>query len=81
MLADAQTIEKMHRSLELKVNPLRDEILELKKQLLESKRPFTAQMEMQNRRIVYLNPKLLPKANPSILLPKLSNKINHGYII
>lgn len=55
LIADAKAIDALHHAADRKVTPLREEIAQLKEALAESKRPFTAQMEMQNNRIIGLN--------------------------
>lgn len=54
LIADAMAIDALALADHQEVQPLRDRIASLKEELAESKRPFTAQMEMQNRRIIAL---------------------------
>jgi hypothetical protein len=55
LIADAEAIDALHLESDRQVTPLREKIIALEEQLAESKRPFTAQMEMQNNRIIGLN--------------------------
>lgn len=55
LIADAQAIDALHLASDRAVTPLREQIATLKAQLAESRRPFTAQMAMQNNRIIGLN--------------------------
>lgn len=54
LIADSKATDAHWRAADKTVVPLRDEISRLKDELAESKRPFSAQMEMQNRRIIAL---------------------------
>lgn len=54
LLADLRNMERLYESECKAHDPLRDQIARLRDDLAESKRPFTAQMEMQNRRIIAL---------------------------
>jgi hypothetical protein len=54
LIADASAIDALQARALRETEPLRDKIAELKDQLAESKRPFSAQMEMQNKRIIGL---------------------------
>lgn len=58
LIADAEAINMLHEQ-ELRANtPLREKVEKLRDELAESKRPFSAQMEMQNRRIIALTAEL-----------------------
>lgn len=52
MLADVQASDEFSFSCQNDDGKLRDRIADLEEKLAEAKRPFTAQMEMQNRRII-----------------------------
>ena len=54
LIADAEAIYALHTASDREVTPLRERIAKLEEALAESKRPFSAQMEMQNRRIIAL---------------------------
>lgn len=55
LIADAVAIYALYHVTDQQRGPLLERIKQLEDDLLESKRPFTAQMEMQNRRIIALN--------------------------
>lgn len=55
LIADAAAYLKAYEQSYQATSPLSEEIAKLKDELAESKRPFSAQMEMQNRRIIDLN--------------------------
>lgn len=55
LIADAKAIDALYTIADRQVTPLRARIAELEEALAESRRPFTAQMEMQNKRIIGLN--------------------------
>ena len=69
LIADAEAIYALSLREHREIEPLRRKIKELESALAESKRPFSAQMEMQNKRIVGLNAEIerltmeLDKAN------------------
>ena len=54
LIADAKAIDAFNDSTTRETEPLRDRIKALEEKLAESKRPFTAQMRMQNNRIIGL---------------------------
>lgn len=55
LIADAKAIDELFAAADRRVRPLEEEVERLRGELAESKRPFTAQMTMQNNRIVALN--------------------------
>lgn len=59
LIADAKAIEDELLSTDERIAPLEKENERLKEELEEAKRPFTAQMTMQNRRIIALNERIL----------------------
>ena len=58
LIADAEAMDALYDAADKVAEPLRKKIESLEEQLAESKRPFTAQMEMQNRRIIALTAEL-----------------------
>jgi hypothetical protein len=58
LIADAEAIDGLFKHADARVRPLEDQVAKLREELAESKRPFSAQMEMQNRRIIDLTAKL-----------------------
>lgn len=54
LIADAIAIDAHSLAEHRLIEPMREKMASLKEQLAESKRPFTAQMEMQNNRIIGL---------------------------
>lgn len=58
LIADAEVTDRCFEDAQKRNDPLHDEITSLKEALAESKRPFSAQMEMQNRRIIDLTAQL-----------------------
>ena len=58
LIADNEAIYEMYAKADKIVGPLREEIETLREALAESKRPLSAQMEMQNRRIIALTAEL-----------------------
>lgn len=58
LIADATVIDKLHHASDKAATKLEDEVQRLKSDLAESERPFSAQMEMQNRRIIALTSEL-----------------------
>lgn len=58
LIADADVIDMMYKQVDKEVTPLKERIKKLQDDLEESKRPFTAQMLMQNRRIIALTEEL-----------------------
>ena len=59
LIADATVIDELHESADARAEKLAKENERLCEELAESKRPYTAQMTMLNRRIIDLNEKLL----------------------
>lgn len=55
LIADSRAVNALYERGEKQLRPLEDQIEQLREELAESKRPFTAQMVMQNRRIIALN--------------------------
>lgn len=58
LIADAKAIDALHAASDKRLRKLEEENARLREQLAESKRPFSAQMEMQNRRIIALTAEL-----------------------
>lgn len=58
VLADALAIDALHAAADKDATRLAEKNEELREKLAESKRPFSAQMEMQNRRIIALTAEL-----------------------
>ena len=58
LVADAEATNALYDSIDKNLRPLEEENKRLREALAESKRPFTAQMEMQNRRIIELTAQL-----------------------
>ncbi len=58
LIADAKAIDKLHHAANKAATKLEEQVAQLKSNLEESKRPFTAQMTMQNRRIIALTEEL-----------------------
>jgi hypothetical protein len=71
VLADLKTFEKMYLAEVGGKDSLRAQIAKLKDDLADMRRPMTAQMEMQNRRIVALTAELDRfRTSPSADSPK-----------
>lgn len=68
LIVDAKAIDALHRTGEKQLEPLRKKIQELEEALDEAKRPFTAQMQMQNNTIIQQNAEI-------VRLTTLLNKI------
>ena len=58
LIADAEAIDRLFDEADKRARKLQDENSRLREELAESKRPFSAQMEMQNRRIIALTNEL-----------------------
>lgn len=58
LIADAETIDALYWKHDGRERKLQERIVKLEYDLAESKRPFTAQMDMQNRRIIALTAEL-----------------------
>jgi hypothetical protein len=58
LIADATAIDKLHDAANNDATRLSDENIRLRDELAEHKRPMTAQMLMQNRRIIALTEEL-----------------------
>ena len=58
LIADARAIDKLHEAASNDATRLAEQNTTLRERLAESKRPFSAQMEMQNRRIIALTAEL-----------------------
>jgi hypothetical protein len=58
LIADAEAIDALHDAANNDATRLADENMRLRDELAEHKRPFSAQMEMQNRRIIALTAEL-----------------------
>lgn len=58
LIADARAIDALHEASAKAEDRLEERIKALESKLAESKRPFSAQMEMQNRRIIALTAEL-----------------------
>jgi hypothetical protein len=58
LIADAIAIDELRERADSRARKLGEENERLKEALAESKRPFSAQMEMQNRRIIALTEEL-----------------------